>query len=77
MVEEARREQTSFAVTNITSDQVALFVREKSIDKTVEDALAKDRRAKGRHRRLSIARRATSTTSRCRSSTISSACVKT
>ena len=41
LVEEARREQTSFAVTDITSDQVALFVREKSIDKTVEDALAK------------------------------------
>jgi hypothetical protein len=41
VVEEARREQASFAVTNITSDQVALFVREKSIDKTAEDALAK------------------------------------
>jgi len=41
LVEEARREQASFAVTNITSDQVALFVREKSIDKTVEDALAR------------------------------------
>jgi hypothetical protein len=41
VVEEARREQTTFAVTNITSDQVALFVREKSIDKTVEEALGK------------------------------------
>jgi hypothetical protein len=41
IVEEARREQTSFAVTNISSDQVALFVREKSIDKTVEGALQK------------------------------------
>jgi DNA repair exonuclease SbcCD ATPase subunit len=41
VVEEARREQTAFAVTNITSDQVALFVREKSIDKTVQDALEK------------------------------------
>jgi len=41
LVEEARREQTTFAVTNITSDQVALFVREKSIDKTVEEALGK------------------------------------
>ena len=41
LVEEARREQTSFAVTDITSDQVALFVREKSIDKTVEGALQK------------------------------------
>jgi hypothetical protein len=41
VVEEARRELTSFAVTNISSDQVALFVRENSIDKTVEDALGK------------------------------------
>ena len=41
VVEEARREQTSFAVTNITSDQVAVFVREKSIDKTVQEALEK------------------------------------
>ena len=41
VVEEARREQTTFAVTNVTSDQVALFVREKSINKTVEDALEK------------------------------------
>ena len=41
VVEEARREQATFAVTNITSDQVALFVHEKSIDKTAEDALQK------------------------------------
>jgi len=41
VVEEARREQASFAVTNITSDQVAVFVREKSIDKTVQEALEK------------------------------------
>ena len=41
VVEEARREQTAFAVTNITSDQVALFVREKSIDKTVQEVLEK------------------------------------
>jgi hypothetical protein len=39
VVEEARREQTTFSVTNITSEQVAVFVREKSINKTVEDAL--------------------------------------
>jgi hypothetical protein len=41
VVEEARREQTSFAVTNISSDQVAVFVRDKSIDKTVQEALEK------------------------------------
>ncbi len=41
MVEEARPQPDTFAVTNVTSDQVALFVREKSIDKTVEDALQK------------------------------------
>ena len=41
VVEEARRDQASFAVTNITPDQVALFVREKSIDMTVQDALHK------------------------------------
>jgi septal ring factor EnvC (AmiA/AmiB activator) len=41
VVEEARRESTSFAVTNISSDQVAVFVREKSVDKTVQEALEK------------------------------------
>jgi hypothetical protein len=41
VVEEARPESTTFAVTNVTSDQIALFVRDKSIDKTVEDALQK------------------------------------
>jgi hypothetical protein len=41
VVEEARRDSTTFAITNITSDQVAVFVREKSIDKTVQDALEK------------------------------------
>ena len=39
VVEEARREQTTFSITNITGEQVAVFVREKSINKTVEDAL--------------------------------------
>ena len=38
-VEEARIEQTTYALTNIDSDQVALFIREKSINKAVEDAL--------------------------------------
>jgi chromosome segregation ATPase len=41
VVEEARRELTSFAVTNISSDQVAVFLRDKSIDKTVQEALEK------------------------------------
>lgn len=41
VVEEARPEQATFAVTNITPDQVALFVRQKSIDQTVQDALDK------------------------------------
>ncbi|HTC36463.1 MAG TPA: carboxypeptidase regulatory-like domain-containing protein [Bryobacteraceae bacterium] len=41
IVEEARREQTNYAITNVDSDQVALFVREKSINKTVQDALEK------------------------------------
>jgi hypothetical protein len=41
VVDEARRELTSFAVTNISSDQVAVFVRDKSIDKTVQEALEK------------------------------------
>jgi hypothetical protein len=41
VAEEARRELTSFAVTNISSDQVAVFLRDKSIDKTVQEALEK------------------------------------
>jgi len=41
VVEEARREMTNYAITNVDSDQVALFVREKSINKTVQDALEK------------------------------------
>jgi hypothetical protein len=41
VVEEARRELSSFAVTNISSEQVAVFVRDKSIDKTVQEALEK------------------------------------
>jgi hypothetical protein len=38
-VEEARPIQSSYQLTNVTSEQVALFVQQKSIDKTVEDAL--------------------------------------
>ncbi len=39
VVEEARAEQTAYQVSNITDDQVALFVREKSIDPSIEAAL--------------------------------------
>src|SRR5258708_34740179 len=38
-VSEVRPIEVSYTLTNITDDQVALFLREKSIDKTVEDAL--------------------------------------
>jgi len=41
VVEEARTLQNSFALTNITSEQIGLFVQQKSIDKTVEEALRK------------------------------------
>jgi hypothetical protein len=41
VVEEARPIQSAYQLTNITSDQIGLFVRQKSIDKTVEDALRK------------------------------------
>lgn len=41
VVEEARREPVTFALTNITGDQIAVFVREKSIDTTVQAALEK------------------------------------
>ena len=40
-VNEVRREASTFTVSSVTSDQVAVFVREKSIDKTVEEALEK------------------------------------
>jgi hypothetical protein len=39
VIEEARTEQTSYELSNITDDQVALFVREKSIDPKIEEAL--------------------------------------
>jgi hypothetical protein len=41
VVEEARPIQSSYQLTNVTSDQIDLFVRQKSIDKTIEDALRK------------------------------------
>jgi hypothetical protein len=41
VVEEARPVQTSYTISNITSEQVGLFVQQRSIDKTVEDALRK------------------------------------
>lgn len=39
VVEEGRPQIASYTLTNLTSDQVALFVQQKSIDKTVEEAL--------------------------------------
>ncbi|HUJ49978.1 MAG TPA: carboxypeptidase regulatory-like domain-containing protein, partial [Bryobacteraceae bacterium] len=39
VVEEARVEQTGYQVSNVTDEQVALFVREKSIDPSIEAAL--------------------------------------
>jgi hypothetical protein len=41
VVEEARTLQSSFALNNVTSEQIALFVQQKSIDKSIEDALKK------------------------------------
>jgi len=40
-VEEARPLETTYQLTNIDPQQVELFVRQRSIDKTVEDALRK------------------------------------
>lgn len=39
VVEESRPIARTFAISNITSDQVALFVRDKSIDGSIEQAL--------------------------------------
>jgi hypothetical protein len=39
VVEEARPLATTYALTNLTSDQVALLVRQKSIDRKLEEAL--------------------------------------
>jgi hypothetical protein len=41
VVEEARPVETTYQLTNIDTQQVELFVRQRSIDKTVEDALRK------------------------------------
>jgi hypothetical protein len=41
VVNEARPVETTYQLTNIAEDTVALFVRQKSIDKTLEDALRK------------------------------------
>ena len=47
MVEEARPIQSSYQLTNLTGAQVALFVQQKSIDKTVEEALRRVLAQKG------------------------------
>ena len=39
VVKEARPLSVTYELTNLTDDQIALFVRQKSIDKTIEDAL--------------------------------------
>ena len=41
VIEEARPLQTSYTISNITNEQIGLFVQQRSIDKTVEDALRK------------------------------------
>ena len=39
VVEEARPVQTTYTLTNITSDQIGVFVNQRSINKVVEEAL--------------------------------------
>ena len=39
VVEEARPTETTYQISNLTSDEVAMFVQQKSIDKTIEDVL--------------------------------------
>ncbi len=41
VVDEARPLESTYELTNINSDLVALFVKQRSIDKTIEDALRK------------------------------------
>jgi hypothetical protein len=41
VIEEARPVQATYGLTNLTDDQVGLFVRQQSINKTIEDALRK------------------------------------
>ncbi len=46
VVNEARPLEATYQLTNMNDDQVALFVRQKSIDKILEDALRKILEAK-------------------------------
>jgi hypothetical protein len=46
-VDEARVEPTTYALTNLDSDQVALFIRQQSINKPIEDAFQKILEQKG------------------------------
>jgi hypothetical protein len=39
VVDEGRLDGKTYALTNLTADEVALFVQQRSIDKTIEDAL--------------------------------------
>jgi hypothetical protein len=41
VVEESRPIATTYEISNLNSDQVALFVRQQSVDRTVEEALRK------------------------------------
>jgi hypothetical protein len=41
VVEEAKPLETTYILSNVTSDQVVLFAREQSINKTIEEALRK------------------------------------
>jgi hypothetical protein len=41
VIEEARPVQATYGLTNLTDDQVGLFVRQQSVNKTIEDALRK------------------------------------
>jgi len=47
VVEEARPVEATYQLTNVDAQQVELFVRQRSIDKTVEDALRKILAQKG------------------------------
>ena len=46
-VEEARPTQSAYQLTNLTSDHIAFFVEQKSIDKAIEDALRRVLSQKG------------------------------
>jgi hypothetical protein len=41
LVEEARPVEATYQVSNLSNDQIELFVRERSVDKTLEEALRK------------------------------------